>query len=129
MFKLVLMWCAFYTLVLFLPVSKVLRAAGQADGPRLLLGLLPFALMLSGTIGLYQGQRWATWLSGLLLALLTVWLPIGYQRLVSSGGHPRPLLVVFSLLAAVNIIASSYLVRTGYRRDFPRNSENHKPSS
>ena len=114
-FKLVFSWCALYAFMLLGSVSKLLRAPAQSDGLSLVLGLLPFALMLSGTIGLYRGRRWAFWLCAVVLALLTAWLPFGYRRLISAGGHPGPLLVVFSTLAAANMAAVAYLVRDCYR--------------
>jgi purine-cytosine permease-like protein len=123
-FRLVKIWCGLYTFVLLASVSKLLKSGAEVHGLSLCIDLLPFLLMLVGFLGIHNEQRWATWLCAVLLGLLTIHLLVGYQRMVSAGGHPLPLLVLFSTVAAVNIVSSGYLARSPYCRSFQKPNEN-----
>ena len=123
MFRLVKIWCGVCTFMLLLSISKLLKFPSEVRGLTLFIGVLPFVLMLIGTLGVHNEQRWATWLTAILLALFTVKLPVAYQRLVASGGHSGPLLVVLSILGGANTVAVAYLVRSRYCRSFQKPNE------
>jgi len=127
MFRLILGWCAFYTIIMFLSASKSLSEAD--DIVKMVLRALSFGSMLVGTIGVYKARRWGAWLSASTLGLLTAWLPFGYQWLISNGGHAGPFLMIFAGLAGVNSVAMVYLARIAYLGVFPTEGRKPKPSS
>src|SRR2546425_873371 len=113
LFRLAGWWCALYTLMLLVGLSKANR---QSSVLRIIVDLIPAIVMAYGTLALYQRKRWAPWVCASTLALLTLWLPFGYSRTASlPGADQNRLLVTFSLLALINMSIVAVLVCFGYR--------------